>query len=388
VPFEFRTAARVIVGPGTSARVPELAAALGRRVLLVTGGGAAARGGPAGALGEALAPAARVRVAAEPDVALVDAAARTCQDERCDVVVGLGGGSVLDVAKAVASLARNGGSVRDYLEDLGAGRPRPVTAPSLPAVLVPTTAGTGAEVTRNAVVGVPDRGVKRSLRSDLLLPRVAVVDATLAMSAPRPVAAAAGLDALTQLVEAFVSRAAQPLTDALIRAGLPLAVRALRALAAGTATQAEWEGLALASLSGGMALANAGLGAAHGLAAPLGGRLRVRHGVACAALIPGVIHANVAALRAAGDGGDVLARYGEAAALLTDGLTRAPEAGAAVFDGLRRDLGLPSVRDLCDAAAVPGILAECRGGSMKANPVVLPDAELARVLTHPLDELT
>jgi alcohol dehydrogenase class IV len=302
VPLEFRTAGRVIFGAGTSAQVPELCAGLGQRLLLVTGGGGAERGGGVAALlaalGAAGGPRARVRVPREPDVALVDGAARAAVEAGCDVVLGVGGGSVLDAAKAVAALATNGGSARDYLEDIGAGHPRVLTAPALPAVLVPTTAGTGSEVTRNAVVGVPDRGVKRSMRGDRLLPRVAVVDPTLAAAAPRPVAAAAGLDALIQLFEAFVSRAAQPLTDALIRDGLPRAARALRALAAGAATAADWEDLSLASLYGGMALANAGLGAAHGLAAPLGGRLGVPHGVACAALIPGVIRANVAALGA------------------------------------------------------------------------------------------
>ncbi|HEY3351860.1 MAG TPA: iron-containing alcohol dehydrogenase [Polyangia bacterium] len=388
MPLEFRTAGRVIFGAGTSAQVPELCAGLGQRLLLVTGGGGAERGGGVAALlaalGAAGGPRARVRVPREPDVALVDGAARAAVEAGCDVVLGVGGGSVLDAAKAVAALATNGGSARDYLEDIGAGHPRVLTAPALPAVLVPTTAGTGSEVTRNAVVGVPDRGVKRSMRGDRLLPRVAVVDPTLAAAAPRPVAAAAGLDALIQLFEAFVSRAAQPLTDALIRDGLPRAARALRALAAGAATAADWEDLSLASLYGGMALANAGLGAAHGLAAPLGGRLGVPHGVACAALIPGVIRANVAALGADPAGAPARRRYAEAAALVTPDASPDPARAAAALDGLRRALDLPAVTALVAPAAVPAILAECRGGSMKANPVTLDDAALARVLTEPL----
>jgi alcohol dehydrogenase class IV len=391
--FEFRTAGRVIFGPGTSRMLPELCAEHGRRVFLVTGAAALERGGTLPSLREGVGASAETlvhwRVVREPDVTLIDEGVACCMTERCDVVLGVGGGSVLDAAKAVAALAINGGSVREYLEDVGrAEASRPITRPGLPTVLVPTTAGTGAEVTRNAVVGVPECGVKRSMRSDRLLPRVALVDSTLSVTAPRGIAAAAGLDALTQLVEGYVARAAQPLTDALVRDGVPLAVRGLHAIAAGTATAATHEGLVLASLYSGMVLANAGLGAAHGLAAPLGGRLGVAHGVACAALIPGVMHANVVTLRALAASAEPLPRFAEVTALLTGGSSSDPLRAAEVLDELRRDLGLPSVRELgIGADDVPLILRECRGGSMKSNPVALDDAALARILTSPLDEL-
>jgi len=388
--FEFRTATRVIFGAGASGRLPALCREVGRRVLLVTGRASLEQAGGLGPLVAGLDDAGlatvRLGVGREPDVALVDAGVRRCQGEGCDVVVGVGGGSVLDTAKAVACLAANGGSARDYLEDIGAGAARPIARPSLPVILAPTTAGTGAEVTRNAVIGVPDRGVKRSMRSDLLLPRVALVDPRLSAGAPRPVMAAAGLDALTQLCEAFVARMAQPLTDALIRAGVPLAVRGLTALAEGWATDETHEGLALASLYGGMALANAGLGAAHGLAAPLGGRLGVAHGVACAALIPGVFLTNVRALRARRETAS-LGRHAELATLL-GGDGSDPTGAAGILDRLRRDLGVPSVVEVgIGPDDVPAILAECRGGSMRSNPVDLDDAALTRILTTPLAEL-
>jgi alcohol dehydrogenase class IV len=392
--FAFRTAAEVRFGRGESARAAELAGTFGRRALLCTGAASLAASGALARLTEQLGrlPGGCVRfaVASEPDVPLVDEATARARAEGCDVVLGCGGGAVLDVAKAVAALVTNGGGARDYLEDVGPGGGKPITRPPLPTLLLPTTAGTGAEVTRNAVLRVPDRAVKRSLRSDLLLPRVAIVDPELSAGAPRRVAAAAGFDALTHLVEATVSKAAQPLTDALATAGIPLAVRGLRALAAEAATPATAEGLALAALYGGLALANAGLGAAHGLVAPLGGLLEVAHGVGCAALLPSVMRANFAALRATIPPPPPLARYELVAGLvlLAAGEPGTPtvERAARVLTDLRRRLELPGLAEL----AVPpdrigDLLKECRGGSMKGNPVVLPDAVLADILRGELD---
>ena len=387
--FAFRTAAEVRFGRGEVARAADLAATFGRRVLLCTGAASLAASGALGRLQERLgrAPGGCVRfvVGREPDVSLADEATAFARDAGCDVVFGCGGGAVLDVAKAVAALLANGGSARDYLEDVGPGGGRALERPLLPTVLCPTTAGTGAEVTRNSVLRVPDRAVKRSMRSDLLLPRLAVVDPDLSAGAPRRVAAAAGFDALTHLVEATVSKAAQPLTDALATAGIPLAVRGLRALAEDAATPATAEGLALAALYGGLALANAGLGAAHGLVAPLGGLLEVPHGVGCAALLPSVMRVNFAALRATIPIAPQLARYDLVAGLV---LLAAGEAGtptveraAGMLAGLRRRLGLPGMVELAvPPERIGSLLKECRGGSMKGNPVVLPDAELEHIL--------
>ncbi|MBI5481573.1 MAG: iron-containing alcohol dehydrogenase [Deltaproteobacteria bacterium] len=405
--FAFRTAGQVLFGRGESARAAAIAVGLGRRVLLCTGAASLEASGALDRLVEQLGRApdgcARFAVPREPDVPLVDEATACARAEGCDVVLGCGGGAALDVAKAVAALATNGGGARDYLEDVGPGGGRALERPSLPTVLVPTTAGTGAEVTRNSVLRVPDRAVKRSMRSDLLLPRVAVIDPDLAAGAPPRVAAAAGLDALTHLVEAYVSRAAQPLTDALAVQGIPLALRGLRALADGAATPATAEGLALAALYGGMAVANAGLGAAHGLVAPLGGLLEVTHGVGCAALLPSVMLVNVAALRAAAPESPALRRYDEVAGIVLGatesrggpGLPerapkRAPasvERAARTIAGLRRRLGLPGMAEIgIPADRIGPLLQECRGGSMRANPVVLDDADLERILLGRVDE--
>lgn len=362
--FAFRTAAEIHFGPGESRRLQEHAARFGRRPLLVTG----SRGFPG-------IDAPTVRVAGEPDAATVDAAVRLCRAERCDVVLGVGGGSVLDTAKAVAGMAAQDGGVAEYLEDVGT---RTLQAAPLPFVAAPTTAGSGSEATRNAVIRVPERGVKRSLRHDLLLPRVAVVDPELSGNAPRAVAAAAGLDALTHLIEAYTSTGAQPTTDALALPGARLAYGALRALAEGRADGTSKEALALASLWGGIALANAGLGAVHGLVAPLGGRCAIAHGNACACLLAATVAANLAALRARAPSSPALGRYGELAAALGEA---SPEALAAALDRLRRDLGVPSLKEFGLAPeSFPAIVKDSRGSSMKFNPVVLTDAELTSVL--------
>jgi len=393
--FAFRTAGQILFGRGEALRAAEMAAGLGRCVFLVTGATSLEKSGRLEALTDRLSRAAggyvRFRVSGEPDVTVVDEAAQAARAAGCDVVVGCGGGSALDVAKAVASLVTNGGNTLAYLEDVGPSGGQPIRLPSLPTVLMPTTAGTGAEVTRNAVLRVPELSVKRSMRSDLLLPRIAAVDPDLMEHAPLSVAAAAGFDALTHLVEAFVSRAAQPLTDALAVQGIPRALRGLAALADGNATPATWEDLALVALYGGMAVANAGLGAAHGLVAPLGGLLGVPHGLGCAALLPSVMLANVEALEhlPAADGRErqdaSRARYRELAHLVASSgvseLAPSVDNAARTLAELRARLGLPSMVQLALPDARLGeILAQCRGGSMKANPVVLPDDTLARIL--------
>jgi alcohol dehydrogenase class IV len=228
-------------------------------------------------------------VPGEPTVDLVRSAVTAAREAGCDGVLGFGGGSAVDVAKAVAILAPDGAAPLDHLEVIGGARP--FTRPGLPCVAVPTTAGTGSEVTRNAVL--TGEGVKASLRSSLMLPRVAVVDPDLLVGLPAATIVAGGLDALTQLIEPFLSRRAQPVTDAQAREGLRRSARSLRRAArpgptSGTSLdddQALREDLALASLFGGVCLANAGLGVVHGFAAPIGGRFDAPHGAVCAAVL-------------------------------------------------------------------------------------------------------
>jgi len=381
--FEFATAARIMVGVGRAAELPGVLAGLGSRVLVCTGADPARH---AGLLAGLQMPAAVFPVAAEPTVELARAAVTAAREHGADVIAAIGGGSVIDAGKAVAMLLGNGGDPLDYLEVVGSGRP--ITRPAAPCVAVPTTAGTGAEVTANAVLAVPAHHVKASLRSPLMIPRVALVDPLLTLSCPPAVTAASGLDALTQCLEPFVSVRATPLTDGLAREGLRRAGAALHAAYADGQDLLARADMALCSLLGGMALANAKLGAVHGLAGVIGGTADVPHGLACAAVLAPVVEANVRALRSRPPGADPgpLDRYTEAARLLTQ------DPAASVEDGLAW------IRATLVRLEVPGLAAFGLGpqhadeiaakaltsSSMQGNPVALTRGDLEAILLHAL----
>src|SRR5215831_8054602 len=311
--FEFATAARVLVGAGRSAELPELLAACGTRALVCTGASPDRHAELLARLGMA---AVVLPVTGEPTVDLIRTAVAAAREHGADVVAAIGGGSVIDTGKAVAMLLGNGGDPLDYLEVIGAGQA--IARPSVPCIAVPTTAGTGAEVTANAVLASPAHRVKASLRSRTMIPRAALVDPLLTVSCPPSVTAASGMDALTQCLEPFVSPMASPLSDAVAREGIRRVAGGLRRAYADGRDLGARADMSVAGVAGGMALANAKLGAVHGLAGVIGGTVAVPHGVACAALLAPVIEANVAALRAAGPADHpALARYAEAAALLT-----------------------------------------------------------------------
>jgi alcohol dehydrogenase class IV len=321
-----------------------------------------------------------MRVTAEPSVELVERGVQLARQSGCEVVIGFGGGSVIDAAKAVAALLTNPGAVRDYLEVVGEGRllrERPA-----PMIAIPTTAGTGAEVTRNAVLAVPEQRVKVSLRHPLMLPTVALVDPELTYALPPALTASTGLDALTQCIEPFVTPRANPLTDAFAREGMRRAAGALRrAWHEGGDAEARRD-MAIASLCGGLALANAKLGAVHGFAAPLGGMFPVPHGVACARLLPPVMEMNLRALRAREAASPALARYQEVARILTGRADAAAEEGARWVRELVEELELPRLSEYGIGAEAVGEVVEKarRASSMQGNPVALGDDELADVL--------
>jgi alcohol dehydrogenase class IV len=379
--FEFATTGRIMVGAGQAAELPAVLAGLGSRVLVCTGANPARHAGLLAGVGL---PALMFQVAAEPTVELAQAAVQAAREHGADVVAAIGGGSVIDVGKAVAMLLGNGGDPLDYLEVVGSGRE--ITQPSVPCVAVPTTAGTGAEVTANAVLAVPARRVKVSLRSRLMIPRVALVDPLLTLSCPPPVTAASGLDALTQCLEPFVSVKASPLTDGLAREGLRRAGTGLRAAYANGDDLGARADMAVCSLSGGIALANAKLGAVHGLAGVIGGTADVPHGVACAALLAPVIEANVRALRSKEAIADVPARYAEAARLLTGDPTASIEDGLA---WIRETLTLLAVPGLAAFGLGPGqadaVAAKAMtSSSMQGNPVALSHDDLKAILLEAL----
>ncbi|MBL9041066.1 MAG: iron-containing alcohol dehydrogenase [Myxococcales bacterium] len=392
--FQFRCAGQLLFGRGEHRRAAGLAAGLGRRVFLVTGAASLAKSGVLASLTASLAERAEhiehVTVSAEPTVDQADSLAKQCQAAGCQVVLAVGGGSVLDVGKAVAALATNAGAGIDYLEDVGRGTPRALAEVPLPVVAVPTTAGSGSEVTRNSVLKVPELQVKRSLRSDLMIPKVAIVDPDLLTTAPQRVAASAGMDALTHLIEGYLSTGAQPLTDALALRGIRLLWQALHRLAdcfrgrLASLHPDMYEQLALTSLWGGIVLANAGLGAVHGLVAPLGGLCNVAHGDGCACLLPATFRVNAQALLSRQPQSPARARLAEIVQLLTEG---SDDVDAAVerLASLRKELGILGLADQgARQRQFEQVVRQARGGSMRSNPIVLTDEELHLILESSL----
>jgi alcohol dehydrogenase class IV len=380
VRFEFATATRIVFGPGVLAELGAIAAPLGKRALLVTGR-SPDRAAPArDALAAAGLAVVGLPIAGEPTVDDVREGVERARGEGVDLVVACGGGSAIDAGKAIAALLGDGGDPLDHLEVVGRGQP--LARPPLPFVAIPTTAGTGSEVTRNAVLASPEHRVKASLRSPLMLPRAAIVDPDLLRGLPPHVVAASGLDAFAQLVEPFVSVRANPLVDALCREGLARSSRSLHRAFEGDRSEAVRVDLALASLFGGLALANAGLGAVHGLAAPVGGMFDAPHGATCAALLPAVLRANLAALSQRLPGSPALGRYREVAAIVTGRPGAQATDGVAWVESLVRALEVPGLSHWgARAADVPALVAKARAASStKGNPVELDEAELAEVV--------
>lgn len=378
--FEFATAQRIVFGAGTAAELPAIVSALGRRVFLVASAGASRDERLRDALAAKTDELQLHHVRGEPTVDAIDAAATQAREFRADVVVAFGGGSAIDAGKAIAGLATNPGVALDYLEVVGRGKT--LAHAALPLIAVPTTAGTGAEVTRNAVLAVPAAGVKASLRSPFLLPRVALVDPELAITLPAAVTAATGMDALTQLLEAFFTPRANPMTDALCRAALPGVPDALRRAIATPNDLAARSTLALAALHSGLALANAGLGTVHGFAAVLGGRFSAPHGAVCAALLPSVLAANLAALRARQPDSVALAKMAEIARAFTGDDTARAEAGGEFCAALTRQLEIPRLSrwGVTDDAVDAVVRDTAQASSTKANPIALTTGELAAAL--------
>ena len=378
--FEFATATQIVFGAGTRAEVGKLVRPWGRRALIVTGQSTARAEPLRETLRAAGVTAECFPVVGEPAVADIQRGVARAREFGVEMLLGFGGGGAIDAAKAIAGLLTNPGDPLDYLEVVGAGKP--LTCPALPWMAIPTTAGTGAEVTRNAVLSVPERNVKVSLRSPHLLARIALVDPELTLDLPPALTASTGFDALTQLLEAYVCSRTNPMTDALCAAGLPRAAGALpRAFRDGHDLAARTD-MALASLWSGIALANAGLGAVHGFAGAIGGRFSAPHGAVCAALLAPVMAANLRALRERAPQHPSLARYADVARWLTGRAEATADDGVVWVAAQHAAMALPKLAALGVAAAdFPEVVAQAQqASSMKANPVVLTADELTTVL--------
>jgi alcohol dehydrogenase class IV len=390
--FSITCLPRIEFGAGRVAMLPSLAARYGSRVLLVSG----ARALQSTPHWESLLDGLRkqgldwdlLRVGGEPSPQLVDDAVATFRDGGYDVVIGIGGGSVLDAAKAIAGLLQVGDSVMDYLE--GVGPEKPYRGPATPFIAVPTTAGTGSEATKNAVLSVQGAdGFKKSFRDERLVPDYAIVDPDLLASCPHELIAANGMDALTQLIESYVSLRANAFTDALAISGLRAARDGLLPWYEGAGDVAAARGrMAYAALISGITLAQTGLGSVHGLAAPMGAFFPIPHGVVCGTLVAGATRVNIELLQAREPGSLALDKYARLSEILCERIREPKVAYQALIDLLEdwtERLDLPRLAQYgITATDIPRIVANSRGSSMKTNPIVLTDEEIARVLAQRL----
>ena len=374
--FSIAAPARILFGRGEAARAASEIKALGNRIFVVHG----ADGSRADWLVKALRATGRGVLTqacpGEPNLALLDRATQAARDFEANVCVGIGGGAALDLAKAVAALTPAPGNAMDHLEVVG--RALPLVAPPLPFVALPTTAGTGAEATKNAVIGLPDHGRKVSLRDDRMLARVAIIDPALTDHLPRGVTLASGIDAITQVIEPYLSSRANPFCDALAQPAIGKGLRALISLME-TETEQARDDMAWVSLSGGLALANSGLGAVHGLAGVLGGTTGAAHGAICGALIGPVLAANARAVPA---DHPIAPRIREVLDLIGSALGCAPQNAAGALANWLHAQGLPRLSALGLAAKDHQATAEAalHSSSMKGNPVPLSVETLVEIL--------
>jgi alcohol dehydrogenase class IV len=381
--FEFATATRIILGAGTLKQIGSLASAFGQRGLIVTGRDQSRVAGLQRLLASSGITSELISISGEPDLSSIERGVVEAKRLGSQFVISFGGGSAIDAGKAIAAMLSNEGELLDYLEIIGRGKA--LTKPSAPFIAIPTTAGTGSEVTRNSVLASHQHRVKVSLRSPLMLARLALVDPELTYDLPAPITASTGLDALTQLIEPYVCTRAHPLTDALCIEGLHRVANSIRpAFKAGD--NVARQDMSVASLFGGLALANAGLGAVHGFAGPIGGMFSAPHGAICAALLPHVMAANIRALNRRDPNSEPLRRFRRVAEVLTNDRKATEADGALWVRTLVSDLQIPplskygitrsDIPELVDKAA--------KASSMKPNPIVLTTEELSEVLEQAL----
>ncbi len=382
--FEFATAPKVIFGSGSLKQTGPASRHLGTRGFIVCGH----RQKLAQELKSSLAPEGFsldvISISGEPTTDQIESVVERVRSAKAEVLFAVGGGGAMDSAKAIAAMAGNTGTLLDYLEVVGLGKPLP--CPALPVVAIPTTAGTGAEVTRNAVLHSPSHHVKASLRHASMMPRLAIVDPLLTLDLPPAITAATGMDALTQLIEPYVSIKANPMSDALAREGLAHAASSLAKAFQKPDDVAAREHMSVASLFSGMALANSGLGAVHGIAAPLGGAFGAPHGAICAALLPHAMTVNIAAMRSRQPQHEALRRYDEIARILTGRTSAKADDGVQWILELVRSMSIPSLAHYGIAANHVADLAAkaASASSMRGNPIQLQPGEIEDILNRAL----
>ncbi len=382
--FDFATATKISFGPGVLRELRPLIGGFGSHALVVTGRNPDRAAPLLTILTEASLAYTIYPTDGEPTIEDARRGVEIARSANCDMVIAFGGGSALDTGKAIAALMTNPGDPLDYLEVIGRGKP--ITQVSAPLITIPTTSGTGSEVTSNAVLASPEHQVKVSLRSPLMLARLAMIDPELTYTSPADVTAASGLDALTQVLEPYVSNKANPFTDSICREGMGRAARSLKKAYDEPVNATAREDMALVSLFGGIALSNAKLGAVHGFAGPFGGMFDAPHGAICARLLPYVIEANIRALRERAPESIPLQRYDEIARILTGHSTAVAVDGVRWVHELCQAMQVPSLSQygytaqdadsLCEKAAV--------ASSMQGNPIKLTNEELHQIVAAAL----
>jgi len=382
--FDFATSDRIIFGSGAIHSLGKFVNQLGSHALVVKG----KKYPDAEVLFKILRKEAIKNttfiVPKEPDNVIIEAAIKTGRNHNCDFVIGFGGGAVIDAGKAVAAMLNNAGDLMDYLEVVGKGYP--LKSPSLPYIAIPTTAGTGSEVTRNAVILIPEHDVKVSMRNKYLLPRVAIVDPVLTETVPPSITASTGMDAFTQVIEPYVTKVTNPLVDMFCREAIPIAAKNLLKSYSNGSNKPARTNMAYVSLLGGLSLANAKLGAVHGFAGPIGGMFKAPHGMVCAALLPAVMKINAEILAASNSNQEKINRFVQIAGWVTGMKNATITEGVAWIEELALALNIPGLSEYgISNTDFPGIIEKSkRSSSMKGNPVTLSDEQMTRILSMAL----
>jgi alcohol dehydrogenase class IV len=380
--FEFATADWIIFGENSAKRITDNALTLGSKPLIVTGKNQNRYKFLLDDFTKKDVKFEIFSVDGEPTTGVVSECLALANRTKTDVIIGIGGGSAIDTGKAVSALVTNGGELLDYLEVIGRGKP--ITKPTIPFIAIPTTAGTGTEVTKNAVIKSNEHSVKVSLRSPFMLPNIAILDPVLTYSMPKEVTASTGLDAFTQVIEPYVSIKANMLTDAICKEGIKRISRSLlKAFNNSTDAKAR-EDMCIGSLFGGIALANAKLGAVHGFAGPMGGMIDVPHGVVCGILLPYVIKTNIKALEERKPTSEVFKKYEKVARIVTKNEKAKPRDLIRWTDELYEKLNMPHLSevDLKEEQIEELVEKSKISNSMQGNPIVLTDEELRRIIKN------
>jgi len=381
ISFTFAAPSNILFGNGTISQLGKIARGYGKIILLFYSNSVAGYLDPIrNSFSDLEISSTEIVIHGEPKVDLVDEYSSIARSIHPDVIIGMGGGSVIDYAKAVSAFTTNPGDILDYVEVVGKGLP--LTEVPIPLIAVPTTAGTGSEVTKNAVIAIPEEHVKVSLRSPSMIPRTAIIDPELTYKLPRNISISTGLDALTQVLEPFVCRKANSMASLFSREGLGLVMNALRRVTQdGFDAQARSE-MCWVSLLGGLALANAGLGAVHGFAAPIGGLFDAPHGGVCAALLPNVVKTNIFAMLEREPDNPAISAYAEAARLLSGRNSASVNDCSVILNDFCQELNSPGLNTYgIKPSHFPSIVEKAKiASSMKSNPILLRDDELFQIL--------